>query len=179
MRARKRSPAAFGAGVGIAMLTASAVLAAPSPAGEWMIAKGEAIIRIVDCGGHYWGLVAWEQKPGGVDSKNPNSALRNRSTWGMPIRLGMSPRAGAQATWNGQIYNSEDGRTYDGRISLTAPDKLRVEGCGLGFLCGGEGWHRVRGPTAQHASRKPKAGITAAVAKETPARVCSEVLRRH
>ena len=177
MRARKRSPAAFGAGVGIAMLTASAVSAAPSPAGEWMVAKGEAIIRVVDCGGQYWGLVAWEQKPG-VDLKNPNSAIRSRSTLGMPILLGMSPRAGAQ-TWNGQIYNSEDGRTYDGRISLTAPDKLRVEGCVLGFLCGGEDWHRVSGTTAMAASGKPKAGVTAAVAKETTARVCLEVLRRH
>src|SRR3974390_3631122 len=179
MRARKRSPAAFGAGVGIAMLTASAVSAAPSPAGEGMITKGEAIIRIVDCGGQYWGLVAWEQKPGGVDSKNPNSALRSRSILGMPILLGMSPRTGAQATWNGQIYNSENGRTYDGRISLIAPDNLRVEGCVLGFLCGGEDWHRVSGTTAMAASGKPKAGVTAAVAKEPPARVCSEVLRRH
>jgi uncharacterized protein (DUF2147 family) len=158
------------------MLTASAVYAAPSPAGEWMVAKGEAIIRVVDCGGQYWGLVAWEQKPGGVDSRNPNPALRNRLTLGMPILLGMTQRAGAQATWNGQIYNSEDGRMYEGRISLTAPDTLRVEGCVLGFLCGGEDWHRVNGSNAMAAGAKQK---IAAAAKEPVARVCSEMLRRH
>jgi uncharacterized protein (DUF2147 family) len=160
------------------MFMGSGVSAAPSPAGEWMVAKREAIIRVVDCGGQYWGLVAWQQKPGGVDAKNPNPALRSRSTLGMPILLGMTPRAGAQASWNGQIYNSEDGRTYDGRISLTAPDTLRVEGCVLGFLCGGEDWHRVSGNTAM-ASSRPRAGATAAIAKEPPSRICSEVLRRH
>jgi uncharacterized protein (DUF2147 family) len=176
MRARRRGLAALWGGAGIAMLLASGASAAPSPAGEWMVAKGEAIIRVVDCGGQYWGLVAWEQKPGGVDSKNPNPALRNRPTLGMPILLGMTPRAGAQATWNGQIYNSEDGRLYDGRITLAAPDTLRVEGCVLGFLCGGEDWRRVNVSNAMAASVRQKA---AAIAKEPPARVCSEVLRRH
>lgn len=161
------------------MLAAAAVAAPSSPAGEWMVAKREAIIRVVDCGGQYWGLVAWEQNPGGTDARNPNPALRNRTTLGMPILLGMTPRAGAQAAWNGEIYNSEDGRTYDGRISLTAPDTLRVEGCVLGFLCGGEDWHRVNGTTAMAASGKQRAGQTASIAKEPPARVCSEVLRRH
>ena len=144
-----------------------------------MVAKGEAIIRVVDCGGQYWGLIAWEQNPAETDSKNPNPALRNRSTLGMPILLGMTPRAGAQATWNGQIYNSENGRVYDGRITLAAPDTLRVEGCVLGFLCGGEDWHRVNGSTAMAAAGKRKAGVTAAIATEPATRVCSEVLRRH
>ncbi len=174
MRTRRRGPAALCGAAGIAMLTASAASAASSPAGEWMVAKGEAIIRVVDCGGQYWGLVAWEQKPGGIDSKNPNPALRNRSTLGMPILLGMTPRAGGQASWNGEIYNSEDGRTSQGRISLAAPDTLRVEGCVLGFLCGGENWQRVNGRNALAAS-----GKAALVAKEPPARICSEVLRRH
>jgi uncharacterized protein (DUF2147 family) len=158
---------------------ASAGLAAPSPTGEWMVAKGEAIIRVVDCGGQYWGFVAWEQNPGGLDAKNPNPALRSRSTLGMPILLGMTPRAGAQATWSGTIYNSEDGRSYDGRITLSAPDTLRVEGCVLGFLCGGEDWHRATGTSAMASAHKRRVGATAAIATEPPARVCSEVLRRH
>jgi len=165
----------------VGLFLASGIVSAwaADPTGDWRVADGVANIRIAECNGSMWGVVAWEKTPGGRDSSNPDVSKRNRPTLGMPILLGMSPRAGAQATWNGQIYNSEDGRTYDGRISLTAPDKLRVEGCVLGFLCGGEDWHRVSGTTAMAASGKPKAGITAAVAKETPARVCSEVLRRH
>jgi uncharacterized protein (DUF2147 family) len=162
------------------MIMAVPAMAAPaaSPAGEWMVAKGGAIVRIVDCAGRYWGLVTWEQRPGGIDDKNPNAALRNRPTLGMPILLGMAP-SGGSATWSGQIYNSEDGRTYSGRISLAGPDKLRVEGCVLGFLCGGEEWRRVTGAAAMAAGRGVSGGATASAAKEPPSRVCSEVLRRH
>jgi hypothetical protein len=45
--------------------------------------------------------------------------------------------------WSGQIYNSEDGRTYSAKISLPNPDTLQVQGCVFGFLCGGENWSRV------------------------------------
>jgi uncharacterized protein (DUF2147 family) len=143
-----------------------------------MIAKGGAIIRVVDCGGRYWGFVAWEQKPGGIDDKNPNPALRKRPTLGMPILLGMTGTAGA-ATRSGQIYNSQDGRVYSGRIRLAGPNTLHVEGCVLGFLCGGEDWQRVTGTSAMAAARGVSGGATAAIAKEPQSRVCSEVLRRH
>ena len=175
MRARAQSRAAvFGAG--LALVLAMPASAAPSPSGEWMVAKGEAIIRIVDCGGQYWGLVAWEQKPGGTDSRNPNAALRTRTTLGMPILLGMAPSGQA---WKGQIYNSEDGRTYDGFISLAGPNTLQVRGCVLGFLCGGENWQRVSGGAAMAAAAGKNGGRSAPIAREPVSRVCSEVLRRH
>ena len=47
--------------------------------------------------------------------------------------------------WEGQIYNSEDGNTYSASITLSDPNTLRVQGCVLGFLCGGENWTRVEG----------------------------------
>src|SRR5579884_348148 len=161
---RRRSRAVLFAAAGIGFASATAASAAPSPVGEWMVANGQAIIRIVDCGGQYWGLVAWEKNPGGTDVNNPNPALRNRPTLGMPILLGMTSSA-AQPTWSGQIYNSQDGRTYAGRVSLAGPATLHVEGCVLGFLCGGEDWRRVNGGAAMAASGR-SGGRTAAVAKE-------------
>jgi uncharacterized protein (DUF2147 family) len=153
--------------------------AASSPAGDWMVAKGEAIIRVVDCGGRYWGLVAWEKNPGGTDAKNPNPALRNRPTLGMPVLLGMRP-AGQQGTWSGELYNSEDGRTYGGNITLQGPDTLNVQGCVLGIFCGGEQWRRVNGASAlAQAGHARGAGATAALANETPARICSGLVRGH
>ena len=148
MRTPTRCGTALLGGTGLVLLALSATaLGASSPAGEWMVANGKAIMRVVDCRGQYWGLVAWEQSPGGVDVNNPNPSLRTRSTLGMPVLLGMAP-AGGQATWSGRIYNSQDGRTYDGRIRLAGPDTLHVEGCVLGFLCGGEDWRRVSGAHA-------------------------------
>jgi uncharacterized protein (DUF2147 family) len=115
-------------------------LAATDPIGEWMVAKGYARIKVVDCGGKLWGVVAWEQTPG-IDNKNPDQTVRGRPTLGMPILIGMARSKPNQ--WDGQIYNSEDGHTYSANISLANPDTLKVQGCFLGFLCGGENWSRV------------------------------------
>ena len=112
----------------------------PTPTGEWMVAKQLARIKIADCDGRLWGVVTWEANPG-IDKKNPDPNLRTRPTLGMPILLGMAPSKANQ--WDGRIYNSEDGHTYSANISLLDPNTLRVQGCFLGFLCGGENWTRV------------------------------------
>lgn len=180
MRARMRSRAALLGGSIVGLVLSGAASAAPSaagPTGQWMVANGKGMIRIVDCGGQYWGVVAWEEQPGGTDVNNPDPAQRNKPTLGMPVLRSMTPAQG-QEVWHGQIYNSEDGRTYEGRIRLNGPNSLRVEGCVLGFLCGGENWSRVDG-TSAFASANKRGGKAAAIATQPPARVCSEVLHRH
>jgi uncharacterized protein (DUF2147 family) len=82
--------------------------ATAEPFGEWLVAEKTAHIRIVDCAGALWGVVAWEKEPG-VDEKNPDPAKRSRPTLGMPILLGMKPIAPGK--WDGPIYNSENGKT--------------------------------------------------------------------
>jgi uncharacterized protein (DUF2147 family) len=140
------------------LLAASSALAQPAgnpqpdPTGEWLVAKQIARIRIVNCNDRLWGLVSWEARPG-TDGKNPDAQLRNRPTLGMPILLGMTRTKANQ--WDGQIYNSEDGRTYSANISLSNPDTLKVQGCVLGFLCGGENWTRVAAPEPNPQSSPP------------------------
>ncbi len=145
-------------GTAVALVLAAATPAAPAapsdPTGEWRVARGFATIRIVDCDGRYWGIVASEQKPG-VDRKNPDTALRGRPTLGMPILLGMKPGRDNNE-WSGSIYNAEDGRTYSGKISLVDPNTLEIKGCVLGLLCGGEKWIRVSAPDADAAVQPPK-----------------------
>ena len=113
---------------------------APDPTGEWLVGKKIARIKIVDCDSKMWGVVSWEAQPG-IDRKNPDPNLRSRPTLGMPILLGMTRSKPNQ--WDGQIYNSEDGHTYSASISLLNANTLKVQGCFLGFLCGGENWTRV------------------------------------
>lgn len=115
---------------------------AAEPTGEWRTANGVANVRIDDCDGVLWGIISWEKEPGGVDSYNPNPAERNRPTLGLRILLAMKPTK--PGLWQGEVYNAENGKTYDSRISLVSPDVLRIEGCVLGFLCGGENWTRVK-----------------------------------
>ncbi|MEJ2434017.1 MAG: DUF2147 domain-containing protein, partial [Pseudolabrys sp.] len=93
------------------LVLATAAAASPAraqgPVGAWRVADGGAHIRIVDCGGVLWGVVSWEKTPG-RDRKNPNPALRNRPTLGMPVLLHMRP-SDERGRWEGEIYNAEDG----------------------------------------------------------------------
>src|SRR5215470_2053536 len=130
---------------------------AAEPTGEWRTANGLANIRIDDCDGVLWGIISWEKEAGGVDSYNPDPAERNRPTLGLHILLAMKPTK--PGVWQGEVYNAENGKTYDSRISLTSPDVLKIEGCVLGFLCGGENWTRVK--TAETASPPQRAPNTA------------------
>jgi len=125
----------------------------PDPTGEWLTAKGYAVIRIVNCDDRLWGVVVWEARPGGIDRKNPDRSLQNRPTLGMPILLGMEHKKANR--WDGQIYNSQDGHTYSASISLLNPDKLRVEGCFLAILCGGEDWTREQPQQPGRGSPQP------------------------
>lgn len=112
---------------------------AAGPVGEWWVHDMQARIRIVDCDGAMWGIIAWEAMPG-VDTHNPDPQLRNRPMLGVPIILGM--KAKGDNKWQGMIYNSAFGQTVSGSIDLPAADKLRITGCVAGILCGGEDWSR-------------------------------------
>lgn len=143
---RPRKATMLRAALAVCLIATGAAIAQPArisptdPTGEWLVAKRIARIKIVDCEGRLWGVVAWEAQPG-TDSKNPDPNLRTRPTLGMPILLGMAPSS--ENKWEGEIYNSEDGHTYSANISLADPNTLRVQGCFLGFLCGGENWTRA------------------------------------
>lgn len=120
---------------------------AADPTGDWQVADGVADIRVAECNGSMWGAVAWEKKPGGKDTNNPDAAKRNRPTLGMPILLDMKKKPGTDS-WDGEVYNAKDGRTYSASITPIDPDHLEIKGCVLGFLCGGETWTRVGPPIA-------------------------------
>ena len=115
---------------------------AADPSGDWLVAEKTAVIRVAPCGNALCGNILWTKGPPGTDQHNPDPAKRNRSVIGLPILLDMKP-AGSNR-WEGEIYNAEDGKTYSGRIALASDNVLRIEGCVLGFLCGGENWTRAK-----------------------------------
>ena len=151
---------------------------AADPTGDWRVQDGVADIRIADCNGSMWGVVVWEKIPGGHDKNNPDVSKQNRPTLGMPTLLDMKKTPGVDQ-WEGQVYNAKDGQTYTAKIKPIGPDQLEIQGCVLGFLCGGETWTRVAGPIPSSPSNSmakgapkasPKAGTTSANAKPgTPA----------
>jgi uncharacterized protein (DUF2147 family) len=137
--------------IGLAALSLLAVpAAAADPSGDWTVKDGSARMRLADCNGKIWGIVAWAQTSG-VDSKNPDPAQRNRPLIGLPILRGMQKTKSNQ--WEGPIYNPKNGKTYQGTITLKQSDVLEVEGCVLGgWICGGQNWTRLPVPEASTGS---------------------------
>jgi uncharacterized protein (DUF2147 family) len=128
------------AAITFACLTGPAFAA--DPTGDWLVAEKTAAIRVAPCGPAMCGNIVWTKGPPATDKNNSDPAKRNRSVIGLPIILNMKP-AGANR-WEGEIYNAQDGKTYEGSISLVSDNVLRIEGCVLGFLCGGENWSRAK-----------------------------------
>jgi len=152
---------------------------AADPTGDWKVADGVANIRVAQCNGNMWGAVAWEKTPGGRDKNNPDASKQSRPTLGMPILIDMKKKPGVDA-WEGQVYNAKDGQLYSSTIKPIGTDQLEIQGCVLGFLCGGETWTRVGPPIPSSPSNSmakgapknpaaPKAGTTATAPGLTPA----------
>ena len=156
--------------------TASALAA--DPTGDWLVADGVAHIRVAECNGSMWGAVAWEKEPGGVDEHNPDASKRSRPTLGIAVLSNMKKKSGVDQ-WEGEVYNANDGKTYSSTIKPVGSDKLEIQGCVLGFLCGGETWTRIAGPIPSSPSNSlakgakppvpPKTTGTMAAAPKTPA----------
>jgi uncharacterized protein (DUF2147 family) len=148
-----------------AAMSATPALAA-DPTGDWKVADGVAHIRVAECSGNMWGVVAWEQEPGGVDEHNPDVSKRSRPTLGMPILINMKKKASADQ-WEGEVYNAKDGKTYSSTIKPIGSDKLEIQGCVLGFLCGGETWTRIAGPIPPSPAPTVAKGAKTPVAPKT------------
>ena len=130
---------------GLFLATGFASALAADPTGDWRVADGVANIRVAECNGSMWGVVAWEKTPGGRDKNNPDVSKQNRPTLGMPILIDMKKKPGVDQ-WQGQVYNAKDGQFYSSTIRPIGSDQLEIQGCVWGFLCGGETWTRVAGP---------------------------------
>jgi hypothetical protein len=99
----------------------------------------------------------------------------------MPILLDMT--LSKPNKWEGQVYNSQNGKTYSANISLSDPNTLRIQGCVFGFLCGGENWTRVdtsdtvgRAPAQTPSKPAPGGRKTATPQPSSADDVCSRVL---
>ncbi|MCL2713311.1 MAG: DUF2147 domain-containing protein [Alphaproteobacteria bacterium] len=144
--------------------------AASDPTGDWLVKGGFAHVRVAECNGAMWGVVAWEQQAG-LDEHNPDVAKQSRPTLGMPVLLNMKKTPGHDQ-WEGEVYNAEDGKTYSSTITPHGTDQLEIKGCVLGILCGGETWTRVGPPIPPSLPKTaPKAGSKGAAPRTAGAPV--------
>ncbi|MCE5334970.1 MAG: DUF2147 domain-containing protein [Desulfobacteraceae bacterium] len=105
--------------------------------GVWNESDNDAKFEIYKCGPFYCGRIKSLTDPNfpdndpmagkpKMDRNNPDPQLRSRPYVGMPFMLGF--RYEADNTWRGRIYNPENGKTYQCKLSMDGRDKLNVRG---------------------------------------------------
>ena len=123
----------------LALGAAAGPARAADPAGLWLTETGSSRIRIAPCGGGFCGTIV--SAPGkGLDLKNPDPALRNRSVVDVQILDARNPDGSG---FSGSLYNPNDGKTYSGSLRLTGPNTLEVSGCVMSVFCKRQSWTRV------------------------------------
>jgi len=120
--------------VALLVLLASTASAQQSAVmGTWLTASGKAQVRIAPCPdpktGPICGIIVGLIEPRGPDGtvvapdvatdwRNTDPALRGRKVLGMPLIWGFKKTSKPNEFEEGQIYNGENGKTYNANISL-------------------------------------------------------------
>src|SRR5882724_10849728 len=116
------------------------------PSGTWLTEDGRARVRVERCGvslEQICGFVVWMKEPvdaNGLplkDQNNPDPAKRSRPLLGHQLMLGLRPAADGR--FEGQIYNAENGKSYEISLRREATD-LKVKGCMLSVFCATQTW---------------------------------------
>lgn len=135
------------AAAAIFVCMSNAALAA-APQGTWLSEDGGTKVHIADCGGKLCGTVVWLDEPNDAatgkpktDKRNPDPAKRGRRLIGLQVVHGLSPNG--PDTWSGQIYNADDGRTYQASMQVQGETIAKVQGCVLKVLCKNHTWTRT------------------------------------
>ena len=145
---RRMAPLAI---LALSGLAGSAQAATPAdPSGTYLTEDGRARVRLEKCGtasDRLCGYVVWLKVPLNdkgeprIDFKNPDPKKQARPSLGHQLIMGLKPNADAH--YEGKIYNSEDGKSYDVTIWTDTPGELTVRGCLIAFLCKSQTWTKV------------------------------------
>ena len=107
--------------------------------GIWKTELGESKVEVYRCGENICGKIVWLKRPvytdasdGQVgtpiiDRKNHDPDLRNRPLIGLQIMQGFSNQ-GDTTLGGGSCYDPKSGKSYRGKVRLTAPDRLELRG---------------------------------------------------
>ena len=129
--------------VSILLLSQSAIAAPPvSPVGRWLTESGNLEVEIAPCGKAMCGTVVKVLANRSMSGSGEMASADNRNPLGMTILKDFMPTSGD--TWQGEIYNRENAKTYACKISIDTPDQLVVRAyVGLPMFGKTQVWRRV------------------------------------
>lgn len=95
--------------------------------GFYMSPSGKSILKIYDENGKYYGKPVWMKNPEKLDVNNPDKAKQSQKIMGSLIIRDFV--FDGQKTWGkGFIYDPENGKTYDCKITRDEKGNLNVRG---------------------------------------------------
>ncbi len=100
--------------------------AAEDAIGTWRDTETGGILSVYSCSGGVCVKIVTPSKGRETDSNNPDPTLKGRPMTGVVIMNGAA-KEGADR-WKGNLYNSEDGKTYSGYLIVDNKDELKLEG---------------------------------------------------
>ena len=134
--------------IAFGMMTSGPARAA-DPLGTWWTAEKKGKVKVVNCGGAICGTLTWLAEPNDpatnkpkTDKNNKDQSKQGRPLIGVPIVLSMKPSGGD--TWEGQVYNAEDGGIYTGSFTMSGANAALLKGCVMGgLICKSQAWTRA------------------------------------
>ena len=112
-----------------AIMAASTPALAFEPYGVWLREKSGTQFDFYNCAGKLCARILSVVKP--EDQPVVGTVI---------LRNAVRDEEGA---WRGDIFNTENGKIYDGAVTLESADELTLEGCLMRYLCKSETWRRA------------------------------------
>lgn len=132
----------------LALAAMSSAATAADPRGIWLTEDKDAALTIADCGARLCGRIVWLESAtdrGGLlrlDENNPNPAKQAQQICGLVVITALKPSG--PDTWDGDVYNPQDGRTYRGIVTVLSDNALRLRAyIGLPIFGRSQTWTRV------------------------------------
>ena len=119
--------------------------------GTWLNGSKKGHILIYKQGGTYFGKLVWLGQPNypetgkpRKDDKNADASKRSRPLMNMVLLYNF--KYDGNSVWgDGKIYNPEDGKEYNCKMTLKDPNTLLVRGyVGISILGKNQTWTRVK-----------------------------------
>lgn len=126
------------------------------PTGVWVTEGGRSLINIADCEPKanqpriLCSKIIWLKEPFNKDGeplrdkRNQDRNMRSRPILGMPVLMNL--RQVQNDTWDGNVYNPEDGKIYRAQVISESASKLVVKGCAkvlFSWVCKSRTWERA------------------------------------
>lgn len=101
--------------------------------GRWLTSSKQGVVEIYDCGGTLCGRVVGlrqNRDSTGVpwrDGYNPDPQARNRPVCGSMVFTNLQWND-QRSNWAGRLYDAENGKEYEGRLTVDRPGEMRLRG---------------------------------------------------